>query len=163
MTHTSVFSTKIYLFFHLLSPFHLVFSSPSAFFSAALLCACGCPSCSNPTFGSKHPPWNEQNSPPETKMLGKHNPRLPFILGQVFTLFSGAMSHLPSPHQRPSGHRLNLVPGYPSSTLRNKGSSTKREDAKNQKQMSSRKENCVTQILHKKNTSGEKCLCIQWS
>ena len=28
---------------------------------------------------------------------------------------TGRMPHLPSPHQRPSGHRLNLAPGYPSS------------------------------------------------
>lgn len=60
------FFNKTLSFFHLLSPFHLVFSSPSAFFSAALLCACGCPSCFQSNFWKQKPslkrteiaPWN---------------------------------------------------------------------------------------------------------
>ena len=56
-------------------------------------------------------------------------------------------AHLRSPHQRPSGHRLNLVPGYPSSTLRNKRSSTKRENAKNPAKKALSHKSCQKKLL----------------
>ena len=162
MTHTSVFSTKLYLFslsFHLSVLFSavLLLSFPPLF--SALADVLRAPiklleAKTLPETNRNHRPWNQD--------AWKTQSSASFHFGASVCPILRCYVGLPSPHQRPSGHRLNLSPGYPSSTLRNKRSSTKREDAKNHKQMSSPKENFVTQILPKK-TSAEKCLCIQWS
>lgn len=163
MTHTSVFSTKLYPFFisfylSILFSAVLLLSFPPLFSALAdVLRATGTQLTIKPLEAktlpatNRNPPWNQD--------AWKTQSSVSIHFGASFCPILRCYVGLPSPHQRPSGHRLNLAPGYPSSTLRNKRSSTKREDAKNQKQMSSPKENFVTQILHKNKLLG-RSVCV---